>query len=99
MSDTKLWPSDQPVTSWTWPHPPLQNRYNAIVTEVMDVSADGRRVAVIEGAIWPAVGSTITVHEDDVHVRRGRVTRVELDLRFRGPAHVLVWAELSQEPG
>ena len=33
-------------TSWTWPIPPLSDRYNATVTEVMDLAADGRRPAV-----------------------------------------------------
>ena len=86
-----------PATSWTWPHPPLPNRWNASVTEVLDVAADGRRVAVIEGAIWPDVGSRITIHEDEEHVRRGTVSRVELDLDFRRPARILIWVELVQE--
>jgi hypothetical protein len=86
-----------PVTSWSWPHPTLPNRYNASVTEVMDVAAEGRRVAVIEGAVWPEVGSEVSVHEDDQHLRRGRVVRVELVLGFRAPARILVWAELTQE--
>lgn len=86
------------TTSWTWPHPPLPNRYNTSVTEVMDVAADGRRVAVIEGAIWPDVGSRITVHEDDTHIRVGTVVRVELVLGFRQPAKVVVFAELVREP-
>ena len=87
-----------PATSWTWPHPTLPNRWNASVTEVMDLAADGRRVAVIVGAIWPSAGSDITVHEDDDHVRRGTVARVELVLGFRQPAKVVIWAELRQEP-
>ncbi len=84
-------------TSWNWPHPPLPNRYNASVTEVMDLAADGRRVAVIEGSVWPAIGSQVTVYEDEAHVRRGVVTRVELVLGYRAPARILVWAELEQE--
>ena len=86
-----------PATSWTWPHPTLPNRWNASVTEVLDLAADGRRVAVIDGAIWPDVGSRITVHEDEEHVRRGTVARVELDLGFRRPARSSIWAELVQE--
>ena len=85
-------------TSWTWPHPPLSDRYNTTVTEVMDLASDGRRVAVIEGAIWPAVGGEISVFEDDTHVRRGTVSRVELVLGFRTPARVLIWAELARDP-
>ena len=87
-----------PATSWTWPHPTLPNRFNASVTEVRDIAADGRRVAVIEGAIWPTAGSAITVHEDDDHVRVGTVDRVELVLGFRAPATVVIWAALTQEP-
>lgn len=85
-------------TSWTWPVPPLSDRYNATVTEVMDLATDGRRVAVIEGAIWPAVGAEISVYEDESHVRRGTVTRVELVLGFRVSARVLVWVDLVREP-
>jgi hypothetical protein len=88
-----------PATPWTWPHPTLPNRWNTISTEVHDLAADGRRVAVIEGAIWPAVGAPITVHEDDDHVRTGTVARVELVLGFRQPAKVVIFAELVQEPG
>jgi hypothetical protein len=87
-----------PATSWTWPHPTLPNRWNATATEVMDLAADGRRVAVIEGVIWPETGSRITVHEDDEHVRVGVVARVELVLGFRQPAKVVIWAELAREP-
>ena len=87
-----------PATSWTWPHPTLPNRFNTSVTEVRDLAADDRRVAVIEGAIWPEVGSRITVHEDDDHIRTGTVSRVELVLGFRAPAKVVIWAELVQEP-
>jgi len=87
-----------PATSWNWPHPTLPNRFNTTVTEVMDLNAEGRRVAVIEGAIWPVVGSHITVHEDDDHVRVGTVVRVELVLAFRQPAKVVIFAELVQEP-
>jgi hypothetical protein len=87
-----------PATSWTWPHPTLPNRFNASVTEVRDIAADGRRVAVIEGAVWPETGSRITVHEDDDHVRVGTVDRVELVLGFRAPATVVIWAALAREP-
>jgi hypothetical protein len=85
------------TTAWDWPKTPLSNRYGTTVTEVMDIAADGRRVAIIEGALWPAIGSELTVHEDDEHVRRGTVARVELVLGFRVPARVVVWAELRQE--
>ena len=64
---------------------------------VFDTAADGRRVAVIEGAIWPDVGAEVTVHEDADHVRRGTVAKVELVLEFRAPARIVVWAELAQE--
>lgn len=87
-----------PATSWTWPHPTLPNRFNTSVTEVRDLAADGRRVAVIEGAMWPEAGSRITVYEDDDHVRVGTVDRVELVLGFRAPARVVIWAALEQEP-
>jgi len=86
-----------PATSWTWPVPTLPSRFNTSVTEVMDLAADGRRVAVIEGAIWPEVGARITVHEDDDHIRVGTVVRVELVLGFRQPARVVVFAELARE--
>jgi hypothetical protein len=86
-----------PATSWTWPHPTLPNRWNTIVTEVRDTAADDRRVAVIEGAIWPAVGAPISVHEDDDHVRTGTVERVELVLGFRQPAKVMIFAALVQQ--
>ena len=93
---------DSPVpaapTSWTWPHPPLSDRYNATVTEIMDLASGGRRVAVIEGAIWPAIGGEVSVFEDDTHVRRGTVSRVELVLGFRTPARVIVWADLARDP-
>ena len=85
-------------TSWSWPVPPLSDRYNTTVTEVMDVASDGRRVAVIEGAIWPATGAEISVFEDDSHVRRGMVLRVELVLGFRTPARVVIWADLARDP-
>ena len=85
-------------TAWIWPLTPLSNRYGTSVTEIMDSAADGRRVAVIEGAVWPAIGSDITVYEDEVHVRRGVVERVELVLGFRVPARVLVWAALVRDP-
>ena len=45
-----------------------------------------------------AVGSQVTVHEDETHLRRGVVARVELVLGYRAPARILVWAELEQEP-
>jgi hypothetical protein len=81
-------------SSWTWPSPPLWNRYNASVTEVIDLASGGRRVAVIDGALWPAVGSDITVYEDDSSNRQGTVVRVELVLGFRAPARVLIWVDL-----
>jgi hypothetical protein len=85
-------------SAWVWPQTPLSNRYGTTVTEIFDTAADGRRVAVIEGPIWPEVGADITVHEDATHVRRGTVGKVELVLGFRSPARILVWAELAQEP-
>ena len=91
-------PGAGPRTSWTWPVPPLSDRYNSTVTEVMDLAGDGRRVAVIEGAIWPAVGAEISVYEDEAHVRRGTVAKVELVLGFRASARVLIWADLVREP-
>jgi hypothetical protein len=84
-------------TAWVWPQTPLSNRYGTTVTEIFDTAADGRRVAVIEGPIWPNVGAEVTVHEDADHVRRGTVTKVELVLEFRAPAKIVVWAELTQE--
>lgn len=100
MSDTQqpiVGIGPAPATSWTWPHPTLPNRFNTSVTEVRDIAADGRRVAVIEGVIWPNAGSRISVHEDDDHIRVGTVDRVELVLGFRAPARVVIWAELVQE--
>src|SRR5690349_14225175 len=85
-------------TAWVWPQTPLSNRYGTTVTEIFDTSAENRRVAVIEGPIWPSVGSDVTVHEDATHVRRGTVTKVELVLEFRSPARIVVWADLAQEP-
>ena len=85
-------------TAWNWPRTPLSNRYGTTVTEIFDNAADGRRVAVIEGAIWPAVGAEVSVHEDAGHIRRGAVTKVELVLEFRAPARIVVWADLAQEP-
>jgi len=84
-------------TAWAWPQTPLSNRFGTTVTEIFDTAADGRRVAVIEGAIWPEVGAELTVHEDADHVRRGTVAKVELVLGFRAPAKILVWADLTQE--
>lgn len=92
MSETKA------PTSWTWPIPPLVDRYNATVTEVMDNNSDGRRVAVIEGSTWPPVGTDVTVYEDAEHVRRGPVTKVELVLGYRASARVLIWADLERDP-
>ena len=85
-------------TAWEWPIPPLTNRYNATITEVFDDAADGQRVAVIEGSMWPPVGTEISVQEDADHVRRGTVTKVELALAHRAPARVLIWATLKQGP-
>lgn len=98
MNDRQSDDPAAPPTSWSWPHPTLPNRYNTSVTEIMDLAADGRRVAVVEGAFWPAVGSLVSVWEDDEHLRRGVVARVELVLGFRVPARVLVWADLAREP-
>ena len=98
MGTDRKAPDVEVPTSWTWPHPPLSDRYNATVTEVMDLASDGRRVAVIEGAIWPAVGAEISVFEDEAHLRRGTDSRVELVLGFRASARVLVWAELVRDP-
>ena len=98
MSSAPPKPAPQQPTSWTWPHPPLPNRYNACVTEIMDLAADGRRVAVIEGSIWPAVGSQVTVREHDTQLRRGVVASVELVLGYRAPARILVWAHLEPAP-
>ena len=92
MTDTKQ------ATSWTWPVPPRSNRYGATVTEVLDAAEQDRRVAVVEGAVWPPVGTLISVFEDATHVRRGPVTRVELLLGSNGPARVQVWADLVREP-
>jgi hypothetical protein len=97
MSKTKKAAAPVAPNAWTWPAPPLSNRYGTTVTEVMDLAADGRRVAVIEGAIWPTDGAAITVHDDGDHVRRGTVARVELVLGYRAPARILVWAELVRE--
>lgn len=91
-------PAAAAPTSWSWPVPPLSDRYNTTVTEVMDLASGGRRVAVIEGAIWPAAGAEISVFEDDAHVRRGMVLRVELVLGFRAPARVVIWADLARDP-
>ena len=85
-------------SAWVWPQTPLSNRYGTTVTEIFDTAAGGRRVAVIEGPIWPEVGADVTVHEDATHVRRGPVGKVELVLGFRSPARIVVWAELAQEP-
>ena len=85
-------------TAWDWPIPPLTNRDNATITEVFDDAADGQRVAVIEGSVWPPVGTEISVQEDADHVRRGTVTNVELVLAHRAPARVVVRARLEQGP-
>jgi hypothetical protein len=96
-ADTKA-PAPAPQTSWTWPHPPRSNRYGATVTEVVDTASDDRRVAVIEGAVWPPVGTFIRVFEDDAHMRTGSVLTVELVLENRQPARVVVRAEFSRQP-
>ena len=85
------------ASSWTWPIPPRANRYAVTVTEIMDSASDGRRVAVIDGAVWPPVGTDISVVEDDMHVRRGTVSRVELELGS-DRARVVVWAALERDP-
>jgi hypothetical protein len=86
------------ATSWSWPIPPRANRYAVTVTEIMDTASDGRRVAVVDGAIWPPVGSDVSVVEDETHVRRGTVSKVELVLGSDRPARVVVWAALEREP-
>lgn len=83
-------------TAWTWPDPPRSNRFSALITEIHDLSADGRRVAVIEGAVWPEVGATLTVQEDAEHVRVGPVVSVELVLMDERPATVRVSARLER---
>lgn len=98
MAADRPGPASETPTSWTWPHPPLSNRYSALVTEIMDLASDGRRVAVIDGAIWPAIDGEVSVFEDEAHVRRGTVARVELVLEFRRPARVVIWAELARKP-
>jgi hypothetical protein len=85
-------------TAWEWPVPPLINRYNTTVTEIFDDAADGQRVAVIEGSMWPPVGTEISVQEDADHVRRGTVTKVEVVLTHRAPARVMIRARLEQGP-
>lgn len=89
--------AEGPATPWTWPVPPLTHRYNQAITEVFDLAADGRRVAVIEGALWPPVGTPISLHEDEGHLRRGVVDRVELALESRRPATVKLYVALERE--
>ena len=89
--------AEGPATPWTWPVPPLTHRYNQAITEVFDLAADGRRVAVIEGALWPPVGTSLTLHEDEGHLRRGVVERLELALESRRPATVRVYVTLARE--
>ncbi len=96
MTDTDKQPT--PQTSWVWPAPPRSNRYGATVTEVLDTASDDRRVAVIEGPVWPPVGSRISVFEDAAHIRSGVVSRVELILGSSGPARIVVWADLTRDP-
>lgn len=83
-------------TAWTWPDPPRSNRFAALVTEIHDLAADGRRVAVIEGGVWPEVGTVVTVQEDPEHVRVGPVVSVELVLMDQHPATVRVSARLER---
>lgn len=98
MATVRNQPATGPSTSWVWPDPPRSNRYGATVTEVRDLATDGRRVAVIEGAVWPPVGTELSVFEDQAHTRRGTVARVELQLENQAPARVVVWADLSRDP-
>lgn len=90
-------PANASPTSWLWPDPPRSNRFAAVVTEVHDLAADGRRVAVIEGAVWPPLGTSIVVHEDADHLRRGSVEKVELVLLDGRPAVVRVEARLERD--
>ena len=95
---TRDTPAPAAPTSWTWPVPPRANRYAATVTEIRDVASGDRRVTVIEGVVWPPIGGELSIAEDAAHVRRGLVTRVELQLGIDGPARIVVWASLTQEP-
>jgi len=98
VSTSRNAPVPSASTSWTWPHPPRSNRYGATVTEVLDSASDGRRVAVIEGAVWPPVGTSIRVFEDETHVRVGSVLSVDLVLEKSEPARIVVTAEFSRPP-
>jgi hypothetical protein len=89
-------PSATPQTSWAWPEPPRSNRFQALVTEIHDTNADDRRVAVIEGAVWPPVGTQLVVHDDADHVRQGTVEEVALLLLDGRPATVRVRARLDR---
>lgn len=86
------------ATAWDWPIPPRSNRHNSTITEIFDDAADGQRVAVIEGSMWPPVGTEISVQEDAEHARRGTVTKVELVLEHDAPARVVIRARLEQGP-
>ena len=86
------------ATSWSWPIPPRANRYAVTITEIMDTASDGRRVAVVDGAVWPPVGTDISVIEDETHVRRGTVAKVEFVLGSDRPARVVIWAALERDP-
>jgi hypothetical protein len=55
-------------------------------------------VAVIEGAIWPPIGTDISVYEDETHTRVGTVLSVELVLAHREPARVVIRAEFARKP-
>jgi hypothetical protein len=98
MSAARSEPAPAAPTAWTWPHPPRTTRYGATITEVVDTASGGRRVAVIENALWPPVGTEITVYEDDTHVRRGAVSKVELVLDLSRPARVVISADLVRDP-
>ena len=86
VGDPLTWPP-RSSPSWAWaPRPPPPGRGRTprsptagtrSATEVHDLAADGRRVAVIEGAIWPAVGRA---H----HGPRGRRPRPDGHGRARG---------------
>jgi hypothetical protein len=89
-------PTTDAQTSWAWPHPPRSNRFAALVTEIVDANVGDRRVAVIEGPVWPPVGTDLVVHDDADHVRRGPVEAVSLLLLDGRPATVRVVARLER---
>jgi len=44
------------------------------------------------------VGTSLSLHEDEGHLRRGVVERIELALESRRPATVRVYVALTREP-